>query len=317
MELEGKVALVTGASSGIGAATAHRLAREGCDVALLARGRPGLEVVAERVRREGRRALVLPCDVTDRDGIAGAVARVEEELGGLDLLVSNAAAVVFGRFEHVSPEAFDRTMEITFGGAVNVIRACLPALAARHGAIVAVGSIMTKIPLPTFSSYAAAKHALRGFLSSLRIELHAAGDPVRISLVNPGSVDTPLWDSTTTATGKRPHRPPDSYDPDVLARAVVDCAKHPRDELTVGGEARALELLYATSRPVAERVLGIAHRLYASGRIPADGPGGLWEASGTGDVRGTPEMAPPFGFLHGRPSLWTPVRLAMGRLRPR
>ena len=301
--LDGKVAVVTAGGSGIGAATARRFAAEGCDVALLARSREGLEAVAERVRAEGRRALVLPADVTDRDAVVAAVARAEEELGGIDVLVSNAAAVAFGRFEQVGPEAFDRTVDVTFTGAVNVIRACMPALVRSEvGSIVAVGSIMTKVPLPTFSSYTAAKHALRGFLATLRLELHAAGDPVRISLVNPGAVDTPLWDTTTTVTGKRARKPPDSYRPEVYAGAIVDCARHPRDEITLGGEARLIELGWAAARPVAERALGSVMRLYASGKTPADGPGSLWEPQGSGDVR---------DGMHGRPSLWTPIRLAI------
>ena len=302
MDFDGKVVLVTGASSGIGAATAERFAREGCDVAVLARSQEGLEVVAARVREHGRRALVLPVDVTDRPAVHDAVERVRAELGGLDVLVSNAAATVFGRFEHISPEDFDRTIDVTFIGAVNVIRACLPALAERHGTIVAIGSINTKMPLPTFSPYASAKHALRGFLATLRVELHAAGDPVSVTLLNPGPVDTPLWDTTTSATGKRARKPPDAYRPEVYANAAVDCVRHPRDELTLGGAARLLELTYEFARPVGERVLGFAHRLYQSGTLPVgpDDKGGLWEPQGTGAVR---------DGVHGRPSLWAPIRL--------
>ncbi|HYF26036.1 MAG TPA: SDR family NAD(P)-dependent oxidoreductase [Baekduia sp.] len=304
--LAGKVALVTGASSGIGAATAERLAAEGCDVALLARGEAGLETVAARVRHHGGRALVLAVDVTDRPAVDAAVARAERELGGLDILVSNAAAVVFGRFEQVDPADFDRTVEVTFTGAVNVIRAALPALVRRRGSIVAVGSIMTKVPLPTFSSYTAAKHALHGFLNTLRLELHQAGDPVRISLVNPGAVDTPLWETTTTATGVRARKPPDSYRPEVMADAVVDCVHRQRDEITVGGEARLIELAWTMARPIGRHMLGIAHRLYASGSAPAGDAGSLWEPQGTGAAR---------DGMHGRPSLWAPVRLAIDHPR--
>jgi NAD(P)-dependent dehydrogenase (short-subunit alcohol dehydrogenase family) len=302
VDLIDRVVLITGASSGIGAAAAERFAREGADVALLARSREGLECVAERVRAHGRRALVLPADVTDAAAVRDAVATAEEELGGVDILVSAAAAVVFGRFEEVPAKDFDRTIDITFTGAVNVIRATLPSLARRHGTIVVVGSIMAKVPLPTFSSYAAAKHALRGFIGSLRVELRAAGEPVTISLVNPGPVDTPLWDHMTTATGRQPRKPPDAYTPEVMARAIVSCAQYPRDEITVGGEALLIELAWTYARPVGDRILALAHRLYSSGKHAYDRPGALWEPVGSGRTRDD---------MHGRPSLWAPLRLAL------
>jgi NAD(P)-dependent dehydrogenase (short-subunit alcohol dehydrogenase family) len=101
--------------------------------------------------------------------------------------------MVFGRFTEVSEADFDRTLAVTFMGAVDVIRAALPHLEASAGTIVVTGSIMAKVPLPTFCSYAAAKHALRGFVNALRIELLRTGSPVTISMLHPGAVDTPLW----------------------------------------------------------------------------------------------------------------------------
>jgi NAD(P)-dependent dehydrogenase (short-subunit alcohol dehydrogenase family) len=300
--LEGKVALVSGASSGIGAVTAERLARKGVDVALLARNRQGLEKVATRVRAHGRQALVLPCDVTDRDAVNGAIAQVEERLGKLDILVSNHAAVVFGRFDRVSPEDFDRTVDVTFTGAVNLIRAALPALHRTEGDVIAVGSIMTKVPLPSYASYAASKHALRGFLGSLRVELKAARSPITISMVNPGAVDTPLWDHTSSGQGNRGAKPPDSYKPEVVADAIIHVAEHPHEELAVGSQVVALELVWALARPVGEAVLGVAHRLYQSGKQPYDGGGSLWEAVGTGATS---------DHMRGRPSLTMPIRYAI------
>ena len=304
--LVGKTVLITGASSGVGAAAARAFAQAGADVALLARSREGLERVAEEVRAQGSRALVLPADVTDQSALEGAVARTEAELGGLDILVSNAAATVFGDFGEVSKEDFDRTVEITFTGAVNAIRAALPALERRRGTIVVTGSIMTKVPLPTFSSYAAAKHALLGFVNSLRIELSADRSPVTISLVHPAGVDTPLWDHTSTAGGKLPRRPPDLYKPEVIADALVACAVRPRHDVHVGSEATIVVAGWTLARPVAERALTLVHRLYSSGRERADGRGALWEGVGTGDAKGTGR---------GRPSLTLPLRLALSPLR--
>jgi NAD(P)-dependent dehydrogenase (short-subunit alcohol dehydrogenase family) len=302
-ELHGKVALVSGASSGIGATAAVALAQEGMDVALLARNRKGLERVAQQVREAGRQALVLVCDVTDQDAVNGAIARTEEHLGGLDLLVSNHAAVVFGRFDRVGKEDFDRTLDVTFTGAVNLIRASLPALHRSEGDIVVVGSIMTKVPLPSYSSYAASKHALRGFLGSLRVELKSARSPVRVSLVNPGAVDTPLWDHTTSAQGKRSNKPPDSYKPEVVADAIVHCAKHPHEELDVGSHVVALGLLWTVARPVGELVLTLAHRFYQAGKHEYEGGGSLWDAVGVGGVSSE--------TMSGRPSLTMPLRYAI------
>src|SRR3954469_11755861 len=171
--IEDRVVLVTGASSGVGFAAAEAFARAGADVALLARSAEPLERAAEGVRRHGREAVVVPTDVTDRAAVDAAVRTTLDELGGLDVLVLSAATTVFGTFEEVDPDDFDRVVDVTFTGTVNCVRSALHALEDREGVILAVGSLMTKVPLPTFTSYAAAKHAERGFLNSLRVELLA------------------------------------------------------------------------------------------------------------------------------------------------
>lgn len=298
--MDGKRVLLTGASSGIGLAAARAFADAGCDLALVARHRGGLDVAADVVRGRGRRAVVLPCDVSDQAAVDEAVAAAERELGGIDVVVTNHAAPVFGPFDRVAQRDFDRCIAVTFLGTVNVVRAALPALERSHGVLVATGSIMTKVPLPTFSSYAAAKHALRGFLNSLRIELRAQGSPVRVAILNPGAVDTPFWRHATSATGRQPRLPPEGYQPSVIARGLVELASNPRAEVTIGAEGKAIELLWRCFRPGGDLLLRAVHHWYTSGRRPAPEPNALWEPRG----EGWEETGP----MIGRPSLTAPLR---------
>ncbi len=300
--LEGKRVLITGASSGIGAAAAHAFAVEGAHVAVLARSRSGLEAVADRVRSEGVSAYVVVADVADRARVEAAVQEAVASLGGLDVLVINAAAMVFGRFWEVDAEAFDHTIAVSFRGAVDTTRAALPHLSADGGGIiVATGSIMSRVPLPTFSSYTSAKHALRGFLNTLRIELRSAGIPVRVAMVHPGAVNSPLWDHVSTRTGHLPSRPPDHYTAETIADALVTSAITGRNEFTVGGQGRSIEVLHTFARPVAERVLGVVDRFYRAGRRTPPATGLLEGPTGTGQTAG--------GGRFPRRSLWAWLRL--------
>jgi NAD(P)-dependent dehydrogenase (short-subunit alcohol dehydrogenase family) len=296
----GKRVLITGASSGVGLAAARAFADAGADVALVARHAGGLETAARLVRDRGGRAVVLPCDVSDQAQVDAALERAERELGGLDAVVVNHAAPVFGPFTQVAKEDFDRCVEVTFLGAVNVVRAALPALERSHGVLVATGSLMTKVPLPTFSSYASSKHALRGFLNSLRVELRAQGSPVRVAMLHPGAIDTPFWRHASSATGRQPRLPPEGYEPSVMARGLVELARRPRAEVTVGAEGKAIELLWRWFRPGGDLLLRLVYHWYMSGRKPAPDPNALWEPRG----EGWEETGP----MIGRPSLTAPLR---------
>src|SRR3954453_21419837 len=277
--LKGMRILVTGASSGVGLAAVERFAREGAVLALLARGAEALEEAAGRGRALGAKAYTFPVDVTDRPAAEAAVAEAIELLGGLDAVVTNAGAVVFGHFLEVEPEDFDRTVEVTFTGAVNIIRAALPALRAPCGTIVAVSSMMAQLPLPAFSSYTAAKHALRGFLNTVQVEEREQQTGVRIAMVSPGPLDTPIYGRATSATGRRPATLFDAYDPDEIAKALVGALRRPRNEHIVGGESKLMTALYKTARPLGELALVFVDRWYRTGTEPANAPGSLWEAN--------------------------------------
>jgi NAD(P)-dependent dehydrogenase (short-subunit alcohol dehydrogenase family) len=215
--LQGKRILITGASSGIGLAAVERFAREGADLALVARGDAALAEAAAVAQEHGVAAHGFPADLADRSQANAAVEAAVDTLGGLDILVSNAGAVAFGHFLEVDPDDFDRTLAVTFTSAVNVIRAALPELRATRGVIVATSSIMARMPLPAFSSYTAAKHALRGFLTTLQVEEREQGSGVRVAMVSPGPVDTPIYDRATSGTGRRPAVLPDAYHPETVA----------------------------------------------------------------------------------------------------
>lgn len=153
--------------------------------------------------------------------------------------------------------------------------------------IAAVGSANARVPLPTFSSYSAAKHALRGLLNTLRVELRGAGSPVRVTMVHPGPIDTPLWRQVTSTSGFLPRSPPLAYSADSVARAVVEAALDPgKPERSVGPESWALDLLFRTARPVTDAALLGVRWWNRGGRVPAPAPGSLWEPAGSGSESG-------------------------------
>lgn len=297
--LEGQNALVTGASSGIGAAAAELLAREGADVALLARSEAGLRAVASRVDHHGVRARELAVDVTDRAALDGAIAG----LGTLDVVVVSAAAGAFGRFEEIPPEDFDRCVEVTFGGAVNTIRAVLPRLRRPGGRLIVIGSVADTVALSLLSPYVAAKHALDGFLHSLRAELD---DDVHLCVVRPGAVDSPFWRHLTHPAGLTPPKLPPlvTYSADSVARAAVACAVRPRDSVTVGGAMLVLQAATTVARPAVQAAMGVVARFGRSAASPDPSPNALWEPSGDGTVSGE---------LAGRPSVLAAARLRGSR----
>lgn len=287
MDLQGKAVLITGASSGVGFAAAEAFAKAGADVALLARGVEGLERAAARVRAHGRHAVIVPADISDRDAVDRAVTRAIDELGTLHVLVSCAAITVFGGFDEVEPDDFDRVIDVTFGGVVNVVRAALPELESTGGRIIAMGSLMSKLPLPQLSSYAAAKHAERGFLNSLRVELKARRSKVEVAQLHPGAINTPVWGaSMATATGFLPRKPPEGYAASQVAEELVRLARNPKAERTFGLETKVIETIFNTFRPAGDLMMVMISLYFRSGRnVSQSGVTALREAIGEGVVR--------------------------------
>jgi NAD(P)-dependent dehydrogenase (short-subunit alcohol dehydrogenase family) len=229
------IALVTGASAGVGRATVRRLAEDGYDVALLARGREGLEGARADVERLGRRALVVPADVADESQVEAAAERTESELGPIDVWVNNAMTTVFAPFMEIEPEEFRRVTEVTYLGAVWGTRAALRRMRPRdRGSIVFVGSALAYRGIPLQSGYCGSKHAIKGFFESVRTELQHDGSSIRMSIVELPAVNTPQFEHCRTRLPKQPQPVPPIYQPEVAADAIAWTARSGEREVYVG-----------------------------------------------------------------------------------
>jgi NAD(P)-dependent dehydrogenase (short-subunit alcohol dehydrogenase family) len=251
------VVAVTGASAGVGRATARAFAHEGADVGLIARGRARLESTKREIEAAGRRAVVAETDVADSDQVEAAAQRIEDELGPIDIWVNNAMATVF------APEEFRRATEVTYLGSVWGTMSALRRMRERDaGVIVQVGSALAYRGIPLQGAYCGAKHALQGFLESLRTELLHEGSNVRLTMVQLPALNTPQF---TWSRAKLPHSPqpvPPIFQPEVAADAIVWAASHSRRELMVGWPTVKAIVGNAIAPSVADRYL--AHNAYAA-----------------------------------------------------
>ena len=233
-----EVVVVTGASAGVGRATARAFAERGASVALLARGEDGLEGAREDVEALGGRALVLPTDVADADAVERAAARTEEELGPIDVWVNNAMTVVFAPFKDLMAEEFRRATEVTYLGYAHGTMAALKRMLPRdRGTIVQVGSALSYRAIPLQSVYCGAKFAIRGFTDSLRAELKHDGSKVHVTMVQLPALNTPQFGWSKAKLPRHPQPVPPIYQPEVAAEAIFWAAHQRRREVYVGASS--------------------------------------------------------------------------------
>jgi short-subunit dehydrogenase len=234
-KLSGKVVAISGASAGVGRATAREVARQGADVGLIARGEERLAAAAEEVRGYGRRACVAPADVADAEQVERAAERVEAELGPIDVWINVAMTAVLAEVTDTAPEEFLRVTRVTYLGSVHGTQAALRRMLPRDsGVIVQVGSALSRRGIPLQATYCGAKHATKGFLDSLRAELIHHRSHVRVALVQLPGLNTPQFGWVRTRLRKHPQPVPPIYQPEIAARAIAHAAAHPRREIWVG-----------------------------------------------------------------------------------
>jgi NAD(P)-dependent dehydrogenase (short-subunit alcohol dehydrogenase family) len=281
MHQKPEVVVITGASAGVGRATAHRFARDGARIALIARGSAGLEVAAEEVRRLGGEALPIPLDVSDADAVEAAAERIEQELGPIDIWINDAMATIFGPVHEISPDEFRRATEVTYLGTVYGTMAALRRMRGRNrGTIVQVGSALAYRAIPLQAPYCGAKFAIRGFTDALRVELMHEKSAIHVTMVQLSAFNTPQFQWGRTKLPRRPQPVPPIFQPEVAAKGIHWAAHHRRRELNVGFPALKAILGNKLFPKLADRKLVKLGYAGQMGRqpVPADRPDNLYEA---------------------------------------
>jgi NADP-dependent 3-hydroxy acid dehydrogenase YdfG len=268
-----KVAVVTGASAGVGRAVVREYARKGYDVGLIARGTEGLEAARREVEAAGRRALAVPTDVADAAAVERAAERIESELGEIAVWTNVAFSNVFAEFTELTPEEYRRITEVSYLGYVYGTMAALKRMLPRdRGVVVQVGSALAYRSIPLQAAYCGAKSAIRGFTDSIRCELHHRKRRVRMTMVQLPAVNTPQFTWCRSRLPRKAQPVPPIYQPEVIARGVVYAAEHRRRELWIGWSAVEAIVAQKFVPGLLDRYLGATG--YASQQYDGENPGG-------------------------------------------
>jgi NAD(P)-dependent dehydrogenase (short-subunit alcohol dehydrogenase family) len=233
--------VITGASAGIGRATARLFARRGACLTLVARGRAGLDAAARDVAELGGHPLVQEADTADPQQVEAAADAAEDAFGPIDIWINCAFTGVFAPFDDIPPDEFKRVTEVTYLGFVNGTRTALGRMLPRdHGTIVQVGSALGERAIPLQSAYCGAKHAVNGFTSSVRVELLHRHSGVHITIAQMPAVNTPQFSWVRSRLPRHPQPVPPIYQPEVAARGILYAADHPkRKQYYIGASTQA------------------------------------------------------------------------------
>ncbi len=284
--LDQQVLVITGASSGIGLATARMASSKGAAVVLVARDEQMLAGLAQELRDRGGRATHHAGDVSRREELEAAATLAVTEFGRLDTWVNVAGLTIYGRLEEVDDADHRRLMETNFWGIVYGSLTAVAHMRERGGVLINIGSIASDVSFPMQGMYCASKHAVKGFTDALRMELIDEGAPIDVVLVKPSSIDTPLPGRARNYMDREPKLPAPVYRPEVVASAILELARHPRREVTAGIAGPVLNIFKGLLPDVLDRTASIVIALQRRGEAPRHPEGALHASVETGRVRG-------------------------------
>ena len=264
--LDRQVLVITGASSGIGLATARMAAERGARVVLAARNAAALADIRRAIEAAGGEALDVAADVGDRAQVQRIADAAVARFGRIDTWVNDAGLSIFGRLEAVSEADNHRLFQTNFWGVVNGSLAALPHLKASGGVLINLGSVASDIAFPLQGMYCASKHAIKGFTDALRIELEEARAGVAVTLIKPAAIDTPFPQNAKNYTDREPKLPPPVYRTEEVATAILHAAVHPRRDIYVGGGGRLMSL----AQQLSPRAFDIAGRTLSGQQMRAE-----------------------------------------------
>ena len=249
-----QVIVITGASSGIGLATARMAARKGARVLLAARSRDALAEAVDTIRHAGGDAAFVVADVGIRADVEKIAAEAIERFGGFDSWINDAGVIVWGRIGELAEADMRQLFETNFWGVVHGSEVAIAHLAEKGGALINVGSVESDRALPLQGIYAASKHAVKGFTDALRMELAAADSLISVTLVKPSTIGTPLPQHAKSVTGFEPKFPPPVYEPDEVAATILRACERPVRDAFVGSAGRMMSSLGQRAPRVADWV---------------------------------------------------------------
>lgn len=252
--IEDQVVVITGASSGIGLATAKMAAERGARVVLAARDADGLASARVEIEGSGGRAITVIADVSIIEDVRSIARRAVDAFGGFDTWINNAGLSIYGPIEEVPVEDARRLFDVNYWGIVHGSLTAIAHLKDHGGAVINLGSVTSDRAVPLQGHYSASKHAVKAFTDALRMELEKEGSPISLTLIKPGAIDTPFPEHARNYMEAEPKHPAPVYDPSVVAEAILFCAEHARRDLIVGGGGKMTAAMDTVPR-VADRYM--------------------------------------------------------------